>query len=74
MDTPPALIVTSRLADERLWAEVLNLGAFDLLSKPFDFDEATRIIPVAIRQTYPLFGSRPEYADIHNLDTKGEVE
>jgi hypothetical protein len=32
----PHLIVASRLADERLWAEVLNLGAFDLLSSdPF---------------------------------------
>lgn len=28
---PSSLIVCSRLADERLWLEVLNLGAFDLL-------------------------------------------
>src|ERR1017187_3856563 len=32
----PALIVTSRLADERLWAEALNLGAYDVLAKPFE--------------------------------------
>lgn len=31
----PRLIVFSRHADERLWAEVLNLGAFDLLATPF---------------------------------------
>lgn len=31
---PPALIVTSRLADELLWAEVLNLGGYDVLAKP----------------------------------------
>ena len=29
------LIVVSRLADERLWAEALNLGARDLLPNPF---------------------------------------
>jgi DNA-binding response OmpR family regulator len=35
----PLLIVTSRLADEKLWVEVLNLGAYDLLAKPFNSDE-----------------------------------
>jgi len=39
---PPCLIVTSRLADERLWAEALNLGAWDVLSKPFDRSEVLR--------------------------------
>lgn len=32
---PCRLILVSRLADERLWAEALNLGVFDLLSNPF---------------------------------------
>ena len=31
---PPKLIVTSRHADETLWAEALNLGAFDVLADP----------------------------------------
>ena len=44
---PPLLIVTSRLADERLWAEALNLGAWDVLAKPFDVDEVVRIVGVA---------------------------
>jgi DNA-binding NtrC family response regulator len=44
---PPLLIVTSRLADERLWAEALNLGAWDVLAKPFDANEVTRIVSVA---------------------------
>jgi DNA-binding NtrC family response regulator len=35
----PRLVVFSRHADERLWAEVLNLGAFDLLMAPFREDE-----------------------------------
>jgi DNA-binding NtrC family response regulator len=44
---PPFLIVTSRLADERLWAEALNLGAYDVLAKPFDGTEVTRIVGMA---------------------------
>jgi DNA-binding NtrC family response regulator len=44
---PPLLIVTSRLADERLWAEALNLGAWDVLAKPFYEDEVIRIVSVA---------------------------
>lgn len=35
----PRLIVFSRHADERLWAEVLDFGAFDLLATPFREDE-----------------------------------
>ena len=39
----PNIIVTSRLADERLWAEVLNMGGYDLLVAPYDTDEVVRI-------------------------------
>jgi DNA-binding response OmpR family regulator len=44
---PPFLIVTSRLADERFWAEALNLGAYDVLAKPFDHTEVSRIVGIA---------------------------
>ena len=44
----PLLIVVSRLADERLWAEVLNLGGFDVLAKPFAHEEANRVIDHAL--------------------------
>jgi DNA-binding response OmpR family regulator len=44
---PPLLIVTSRVADERLWAEALNLGAYDVLAQPFDSMEVTRIVGMA---------------------------
>jgi DNA-binding response OmpR family regulator len=44
---PPLFIVASRLADERLWAEALNLGAWDVLAKPFVADEVTRIVDIA---------------------------
>lgn len=44
------LIVSSRLADERLWAEALNLGAFDfLLGNPFEPEEVLRVTESAWR-------------------------
>lgn len=43
----PALVVTSRLADNFLWAEVLNLGGYDLLMKPFDANEVYRVVSLA---------------------------
>lgn len=46
---PPVVIVTSRLADDYLWAEVLNLGGYDVLTKPFDRDEVRRTISLAWR-------------------------
>jgi DNA-binding NtrC family response regulator len=45
-DAPP-LIVTSRQADERLWAEALNLGAYDVLTKPFERKELVRSVSMA---------------------------
>lgn len=47
---PPPLIVASRLADERLWAEVLNLGGYDVLSKPFDAGEVLWAVDSATRR------------------------
>jgi DNA-binding NtrC family response regulator len=44
---PPRLIVTSRLADERLWAEVLNLGGYDVLETPFEREEVLRVVDLA---------------------------
>ena len=43
----PHLIVTSRLADEVLWAEALNLGAYDVLAKPFEVQEVQRVAAMA---------------------------
>jgi DNA-binding response OmpR family regulator len=47
---PNYLIVTSQMADDRLWAEVLNLGAYDVLAKPFHSTEVFRTIGLAWRQ------------------------
>ena len=55
---PPLLIVTSRLADERLWAEALNLGAWDVLAKPFDANEVMRIAGIARQHWQDRHGVR----------------
>lgn len=52
--SPPSLIVVSRLADEYLWAEVLNLGGWDVLSKPFREEEVLRAIDSAWRHWISL--------------------
>jgi DNA-binding NtrC family response regulator len=52
---PPKLIVTSRHADEYLWAEALNVGAFDVLPQPLNCDEVERVIACARRH----FGFEP---------------
>ncbi len=56
----PSVIVTAPFADEALWAEVLNLGGYDVLAQPFDSTEVTRITQAALRQaTLPRFHQLP---------------
>ena len=38
------VIVTDAFADARFWAEVLNMGAYDLLAQPFYESEVRRIL------------------------------
>ena len=38
------LIVTSPTADDELWAEVLNLGGYDVLAKPLDEREMFHVV------------------------------
>jgi DNA-binding response OmpR family regulator len=45
---PPLLVVTSRLADDYLWAEVLNLGGYDVLAKPFNQREVSHVLTTAL--------------------------
>ena len=47
LSSPPLLIVASRLADDHLWVEALNLGAYDVLAKPFETAEVVRIFNLA---------------------------
>jgi PleD family two-component response regulator len=43
-----ALIVVSRQPDERLWAEVLNLGGYDVLATPLRRQEVERVMASAL--------------------------
>jgi DNA-binding response OmpR family regulator len=69
MAHPPLLLVVSRHADENLWAEVLNLGGYDVLLKPFDRAEVVRVVGMAWRNWMGSFHgaalpapSTPQYA------------
>ena len=70
LPNPPPVIVTSRQADEHLWAEVLNLGGFDVLAKPLDKHEVNWVLNFAwehwAAQAYPA--ERPKAARVR----KGE--
>jgi DNA-binding response OmpR family regulator len=49
--THPLLIVTSRLADDSLWSEVLNLGGYNVLAKPFDAKEVRHVFDSVWHET-----------------------
>lgn len=55
MSSPPLLVVSSRTADESLWAEVLNIGGYDVLAQPFEANEVERVVASAGRH----FSRRP---------------
>lgn len=50
LHTSCPVVVTDRIADDLFWAEVLNLGAYDLLVQPFDTSEVQRILTSASLQ------------------------
>ena len=50
MEGAPAVVVTARHADDRLWAEVLSLGGHDLLVQPFQKEEVIRVCWSAWRE------------------------
>jgi DNA-binding NtrC family response regulator len=49
LDKAPRVIVTARHANDALWAEVLNLGGYDVLAQPFDEVEVSRVVTSAGR-------------------------
>ena len=55
---PPLLVVTSRLADDHLWAEVLNLGGHDVLATPFRANELVWVLENAWRRYGFTLGDR----------------
>jgi len=44
LQNPPSIVVTSRLADTHMWAEVLNLGGYDVLAKPLEQTEVRHVL------------------------------
>ena len=50
----PPLVVTARDADDKLWAEVLNLGGYDVLAQPLDATEVQRVLLQAERRSTAL--------------------
>jgi CheY-like chemotaxis protein len=63
---PPAVVVTSRLANERLWAEVLNLGGYDLLARPLELTELRRSLSGARQQWLNARGRHYLARDVRN--------
>ena len=49
MPHSPHLILAASNADDRLWAEALNFGAYDVLTKPFRSQEVFRTVGLAWR-------------------------
>lgn len=48
----PPLVVVSRLADEYLWCEVLNLGGYDVLATPFEAKEVAHVLEtISLRES-----------------------
>ncbi|HYM10268.1 MAG TPA: response regulator, partial [Bryobacterales bacterium] len=41
------VVVCARLADERLWSQVLEAGGFDVLVEPYEAPEVRRIVRAA---------------------------
>ncbi|HET8550553.1 MAG TPA: response regulator [Bryobacteraceae bacterium] len=66
MEQSPLLLVISRHADDALWAEVLNLGGYDVLLKPFDKGEVARVVGMAWRHWWSICtGSAARRAAAH---------
>jgi DNA-binding NtrC family response regulator len=70
LQRPTCFLVASRQADERLWAEVLNLGGFDVLQKPFKLPEIRQVLDLvdqgrhhpSLSAPNPESTSRPQFA------------
>ena len=55
----PAVVVTDELADTRFWLDALELGAYDVLPKPFCCGEVQRILANALQEPPRLTRSMP---------------
>ncbi len=53
------VVVTDSLADTRFWLDALELGAYDVLAKPFCCGEVQRILVNALHEPPRLSGAMP---------------
>ncbi len=51
--TGAEVVVCARLGDPRLWCEVIQRGAYDLLAEPYLAAEVQRIVQSAARRSVP---------------------
>lgn len=56
------MVVCSRCGDERLWAEVIQCGVFDLIPEPYEKQEILRIVRSALDSHYMRRFSQPSVA------------
>jgi DNA-binding response OmpR family regulator len=69
---PPSVVVVSRFADEHLWAEVLNLGGYDVLATPFDRSEVLRVLYLAWTARERELRQRPAVQKAPPASERGE--
>ena len=46
------VVVSSRLGDHKLWIDVLEQGAYDVLAEPYEREEVRRIVGAAAARSY----------------------
>jgi DNA-binding NtrC family response regulator len=46
------VVVSSRLGDHKLWIDVLEQGAYDVLVEPYECEEVRRIVGAAAARSY----------------------
>jgi DNA-binding NtrC family response regulator len=54
-----SVVVTHRFADGQFWADILDLGAYDLLPQPFCSGEVQRILANALEPSVPIRRAAP---------------
>jgi DNA-binding NtrC family response regulator len=59
MPCPPRLIVIAPSDSASLWAEVLNLGGYDVLLEPLDANEIRRVTAAAMNAWHGARDARP---------------
>jgi len=58
-DVAPAarVVVCARVADERLWSQILEAGGFDMVVEPYEASEVRRILHAAVQPAIGRFAA-----------------